>query len=297
MCVFHDEHPEEVLIIVCFHVSTPSVTDLFVVLRTALTVGIENSNWRDKIHPKFWNFLSLGPTGYDVKLKCVDFGPDAFLLLLRSPRTYDALCDVDYAKHLVSQSAPVNWLAVLLQPLKKLFKEKVYSGEWGAVNPSDYVGSVQETEVEPTFDLGGSIARVTAEQFSVVEAEVPAMPPLEVGTQNNINAEHKHNRETPEDSIGLNENNGGSIKLVEARNEGSIIASTFGRPDTEMNGGDEVRCGDTVTINMPAIVKEEETRTLIKEEGENTDEASFGDDQENELFDRIEEGIKKTYSL
>lgn len=40
-----------------------ATNSIFASLRTALCVGLNNTMWRDSLHPKFWPFLSMGPTG------------------------------------------------------------------------------------------------------------------------------------------------------------------------------------------------------------------------------------------
>ena len=82
------------------------VEDLFIQLRRAFTVGIDhNTEWRDVVPPKYWNFLCLGPEGYSF---CIDESIDvndhrriALSIKEWNQRTKVTLKDYEMGWHLI----------------------------------------------------------------------------------------------------------------------------------------------------------------------------------------------------
>jgi len=131
-----------------------SVQKLYASLLKALVAGFDHSKWRDTIHCKYWPFLSMGPQGYDVKLKKGEFGPEAFLLSLRNPENSQVLSDANYSNHLLGRSSSVKILPILLEPMRKLFNEKNYGSPYKVI-----VSHRQEILPIATLEHGGIMSR------------------------------------------------------------------------------------------------------------------------------------------
>lgn len=80
-----------------------------------------------------YQFSRQNIQGYNVKLNKGKFGLESFLLRLNFAANSEALSDVDYSKHLLKQSPSVLLLAMLLNPMKKLFNEKNYGPRYSAL--------------------------------------------------------------------------------------------------------------------------------------------------------------------
>jgi hypothetical protein len=111
-----------------------TVTDLFNQLKTAFTVGFGGIKWSDNVHPKYWEFLSLGPFGHNFKTNSdpqSDGGFDSMILEIREPMGFELLCDKEYAMAIMKRSMSVRWLVAMLKPLLNYFGNKQYIGYTG----------------------------------------------------------------------------------------------------------------------------------------------------------------------
>ncbi|KAL7487421.1 hypothetical protein ACHAW6_013022 [Cyclotella cf. meneghiniana] len=141
--------------------ATSSVAALFSELKTALTVGFVQKKWSDEVHPKYWGFLGMGPSGYSFKVNrktVADFPLDMLLLLIKDSVSSQHLCDVDYAKQLLTRSTSVRWLLGMLQPLAQHFDKTEFGDvdSLAEVASHDAVEVVVKTEFneDPQHDTG-----------------------------------------------------------------------------------------------------------------------------------------------
>lgn len=95
-----------------------------------MTAGSKRVQWSHELHPKYWNFLSLGPFGHNFKVDRSKESPiDAMVLEVREHVSSKLLCDSDYAKKVLNRSISVLWLMRLLEPLLGHFDSRQYLGE------------------------------------------------------------------------------------------------------------------------------------------------------------------------
>lgn len=93
-------------------------------------MGFVQKKWSDEVHPKYWGFLGMGPSGYSFKVNRntdADVPLDMLLLLIKESVSSQHLCDIDYAKQLLKRSTSVRWLIGMLQPLAQHFDKKQYA--------------------------------------------------------------------------------------------------------------------------------------------------------------------------
>lgn len=94
-------------------------------------VGFLQKKWSDEIHPKYWGFLGIGPSGYTFKVNRnsdADSPLDMLLLLLQESISSKHLCETDYTETLLKGSMSARWLLLMLQPLARHFEHKRYAG-------------------------------------------------------------------------------------------------------------------------------------------------------------------------
>jgi len=80
------------------------VEELFEQLRVALTVGMEyNTEWRDAVPPKYWNFVGLGPEEYSFGIDDAydDYKRISLSLKERNQRKKVVMKDYEYGWHLI----------------------------------------------------------------------------------------------------------------------------------------------------------------------------------------------------
>ena len=97
-----------------------AVEALFKELKTAFTVGCLGKRWSKNVHPKYWNFLALGPNGhgFEVKRRSANDSPlDALQIKIRNSASSALLCDVDYSTKLLNESMSARWLKAIMKPL------------------------------------------------------------------------------------------------------------------------------------------------------------------------------------
>lgn len=107
-----------------------AVTSLFKALKEALTVGVTGvGKWCDNVHPKYWNFLSLGPLGHDfiVDKSNQECSIDSLQLRIREPKRFELLTGKEYAHELMKRSISVRWLVAMLTPIAGSFENRQYS--------------------------------------------------------------------------------------------------------------------------------------------------------------------------
>ncbi|KAL3783164.1 hypothetical protein HJC23_001514 [Cyclotella cryptica] len=132
--------------------ATSSVTALFEVLKTALTVGFVQKKWSDEVHPKYWGFLGMGPSRYTFKVNRntdADSLMDMLQLFIKESVSSKHLCDIDYAEQLLKESMSVRFLVGMLQPLGQHFEKKQNDGGDSPdddMNPHDAIEAVAENE-------------------------------------------------------------------------------------------------------------------------------------------------------
>jgi hypothetical protein len=108
-----------------------TVTSLFQELKKAYTVGFLGARWSEEVHPKYWNYHSLGPQGHNFRIdkSNPDASPlDAMMLEVREPTSFELLNDTEYAEVLLKRSMSVRWLVAILRPLVACFQHKFYTG-------------------------------------------------------------------------------------------------------------------------------------------------------------------------
>jgi len=114
-----------------------AVSRLYQVYLDALAVEIDDRKWRDVVHPKYWFLLSLGPYGYNIKVKKKISEFDlrkSIELFLRHPTIGTELSESNYTQFLLSQAMSVHWIALILNPLKEVFNQRDdYGAQW--INP------------------------------------------------------------------------------------------------------------------------------------------------------------------
>ncbi|KAL9188521.1 hypothetical protein ACHAXT_006899 [Thalassiosira profunda] len=150
---FNPALPRHQLFLLLFESATVLVRDLFVSLRKALCVGFSGDSWQTVIHPKLWNFLSMGPNGYDVQLNRAEFGPEAFSLRLQTPDNSYPLDAEKYASHLLGQSSSVTILDVLLAPLQNLFNTNDYGPRYHVATRDKKKPVASPVKVEPKEEM------------------------------------------------------------------------------------------------------------------------------------------------
>lgn len=104
------------------------VAVLFNELKAALTVGFLRKKWSEVLHPKYWSFLRLGPSGHSFKLD-PNRDPnasliDAMKLEIREPLSSMLLCEEAYSKQILTGSMSVRWLLAILTPLVQTRKSR-----------------------------------------------------------------------------------------------------------------------------------------------------------------------------
>lgn len=125
------------ILIEIFAPSFAAVSRLYQVYLDALTVEIHDRKWIDVVHPKYWFLLSLGPSGYNIKVKRKISEFDlrkSIELFLRHPTIGTELSESHYTQFLLSQAMSVRWIALILNPLKGFFNRREdYGAQW--INP------------------------------------------------------------------------------------------------------------------------------------------------------------------
>jgi len=115
------------------------VSSLFENLRKAYLVSTENKMWRDELHPRFWNFLGLGPDRYKFKhLQEFEFGDTrAISLELLDPNSNAFFSDYEYAWHLLGNTFSIPQVLYLMEPLQDLNEHDASSHDLSEADSSD----------------------------------------------------------------------------------------------------------------------------------------------------------------
>lgn len=84
-------------------------------------MGFLRKKWSQVLHPKYWSFLRLGPSGHSFKVD-PNRDPngsliDAMILEIKEPLTSMLLCEGNYVKQILKGSMSVQWLLAILTPL------------------------------------------------------------------------------------------------------------------------------------------------------------------------------------
>ena len=94
------------------------VEELFQQLRLALTVGWDyNTEWRDAVPPKYWNFVGLGPEEYsfgiDDAYDIRDLRRISLSLKERNQRTKVVMKDYEYGWHLIGNGFSIPQVSII----------------------------------------------------------------------------------------------------------------------------------------------------------------------------------------
>ncbi len=186
-----------------------AVSRLYQVYLDALTVEIDNKKWRELIHPKYWFLLSIGPSGYDLKVKkSSEFDlRKSIELFLRHPTYLTDLSESNYTEYLLSQAMSIRWIVLLLNSLKGHFNQREdYGPLW--INPIAVNSPIDET----VADHGNSINETIPRPRRSTDDDSAAPQPNKYAGIPSISDEYKnfekvsevdHTREN--NDIGLNE--------------------------------------------------------------------------------------------
>ena len=136
-----------------------------------MTVGFSGAKWSETIHPKLWNFLSLGPQGYDfkvVKSKPDDSLVDSMQLRLRERLSFELLSDEEYARELLKRSVSVHWLVAILTPIVECFENRQYAGYSGldVVSEAINTNNTHQEHDHSAYSTGISVLEETTEDTS-----------------------------------------------------------------------------------------------------------------------------------
>jgi len=120
-----------------------------------------------------------------VKLNKGEFGPEAFSLHLKN-ENFEVLSDVNYATHLLGRSSSVEFLHVLLEPMKKLFNAKDYGFPYNVMASQQQEQLPESAGGTATHEHGGAsspnsnnndVGSDAAHASSVVKIEVKEEEP------------------------------------------------------------------------------------------------------------------------
>ena len=90
-----------------------------------------------------------------MKLNKGEFGPEAFSLRLKN-ENFEVLSDVNYATHLLGRSSSVEFLHVLLEPMKKLFNGKDYGSPYNVMASQQQEQLPESAGGTATHEHGGA---------------------------------------------------------------------------------------------------------------------------------------------
>ena len=167
-----------------------AVTTVFNALKTALLAGPSAEKWCDTVHPKFWDFLAMGPNGYDFNVVSADDPLDGLQLEIMEPVNTRLLNETEYATYLLQNTMSVRFLVAILKPLTQNLLTA--SADVNA-REDETVVDLNVNEAEPAGH-GNAREDETVSDVNARERE-PAGPDGDVNARED---DHVHNRNVNE---------------------------------------------------------------------------------------------------